>query len=52
MKLTNENIESVIERIQKFFESLDVPHRDKVRISAKITNLNLSSENGWVRQKF
>ena len=36
MKLTNENIESVIERIQKFFESLDVSRKDKVRISLLI----------------
>ena len=33
LKLTNENIESAIEQIQKFFESLDVPRKDKVRIS-------------------
>lgn len=33
MKLTNENIDKAIEKIQDFFESLDVPHRDKIRIS-------------------
>lgn len=36
MKLTNENIADVIEEIQDFFESLDVPRRDKVRISLLI----------------
>ena len=32
MKLSNKNIADVIEEIQGFFESLDVPHKDKLRV--------------------
>lgn len=32
MKLSNENINDSIEEIQNFFESLDVPHKDKLRV--------------------
>ena len=33
MKLSNKNIEDSIEKIQQFFESLDVPRKDKIKIS-------------------
>ncbi|MBQ7631129.1 MAG: cation:dicarboxylase symporter family transporter [Selenomonadaceae bacterium] len=33
MKLSNQNINDAIEEIQKFFDSLNVPRKDKIRIS-------------------
>ncbi len=33
MKLSNQDINDAIEQIQKFFESLDVPRKDKIRVS-------------------
>lgn len=32
MKLTNKNIDKVVEKIQKFFEPINIPKNDKVKI--------------------
>ena len=36
MKLNNQDIDTAIEKVQKFFESIDVPRKDKVKISLLI----------------
>lgn len=36
MKLTNNNIAETIEEIEEFFESLNVPRKDKIRLSLLI----------------
>ncbi len=33
MNLTNQNINDAIEEVQQFFESLDVAHKDKIRVT-------------------
>ena len=36
MKLTNNNIAETIEEIEEFFESLNVPPKDKIRLGLLI----------------
>lgn len=66
MKLTEENIADVMEKIESFFDDANIPKKDNIKVCflleeallrykekfGEATNLNLLSGNGSVRQKF